>query len=206
MSEDKSEVVIKGKSTSGVKSYILKNNLLPYKCVGKNCLIKHVPVENLKFSLHLDHIDGNSRNNRLSNLRFLCPNCHAETDTYCGKNSDSFYSTTNKKVEDWELVEALRSEKNISDALKAVGLSGGTNYKRCDRLILRYSIEHLLPAPTYCKNERCKKAFAVDRNTKKYCSKECLIESLRQGSIRPVGSSQSCPSCGEDFIVKINNQ
>lgn len=36
--------------------------------------------------LELDHIDGNHSNNELSNLRLLCPNCHALTPTYRGKN------------------------------------------------------------------------------------------------------------------------
>lgn len=30
----------------------------------------------------LDHIDGNSSNHLLSNLRILCPNCHSQTDTF----------------------------------------------------------------------------------------------------------------------------
>ncbi|WP_406106371.1 HNH endonuclease [Streptomyces sp. NBC_01003] len=33
----------------------------------------------------VDHVDGNWRNNRLENLRFLCPNCHSTTDTYRGR-------------------------------------------------------------------------------------------------------------------------
>ena len=32
--------------------------------------------------LDLDHIDGNWKNNLVTNLRFLCPNCHSQTDTY----------------------------------------------------------------------------------------------------------------------------
>jgi hypothetical protein len=35
--------------------------------------------------LELDHIDGNRSNNSLSNLRMLCPNCHAQTETWCKK-------------------------------------------------------------------------------------------------------------------------
>ena len=34
-------------------------------------------------SLHLDHLNGISNDNRLENLRLLCPNCHSQTPTYC---------------------------------------------------------------------------------------------------------------------------
>lgn len=36
----------------------------------------------LNITLELDHIDGNKRNNRRENLRFLCPNCHSQTPTW----------------------------------------------------------------------------------------------------------------------------
>ena len=36
--------------------------------------------------MHLDHKDGNRYNHSLENLRMLCPNCHSQTDTYCGRN------------------------------------------------------------------------------------------------------------------------
>lgn len=37
-------------------------------------------------TLQLDHINGRSNDNRVENLRFLCPNCHAQTETYRGRN------------------------------------------------------------------------------------------------------------------------
>lgn len=40
--------------------------------------------------LELDHINGNKHDNRLFNLRVICPNCHATTETYRGKNIGSY--------------------------------------------------------------------------------------------------------------------
>jgi predicted HNH restriction endonuclease len=31
-------------------------------------------------------VNGDRRDNRLENLRLLCPNCHAQTPTYLGRN------------------------------------------------------------------------------------------------------------------------
>jgi len=39
--------------------------------------------------LELDHKDGNPNNNALENVRLICPNCHAQTATYKGKNMGS---------------------------------------------------------------------------------------------------------------------
>lgn len=40
----------------------------------------------LPLPLDLDHVDGNWKNNDPANLRWLCPNCHSQTDTYAGRN------------------------------------------------------------------------------------------------------------------------
>ena len=42
--------------------------------------------EGRRMSLILDHVNGVSRDNRLENLRIVCPNCAATLDTHCGRN------------------------------------------------------------------------------------------------------------------------
>jgi hypothetical protein len=65
-----------------VRKIIIKDNLIPYEC--SECGISE--WNDKKLALHLDHINGKNGDHRLENLRFLCPNCHSQTDTYTGKN------------------------------------------------------------------------------------------------------------------------
>ena len=37
-------------------------------------------------TLQIDHIDGKKTNNMIENLRYLCPNCHTQTETWGVKN------------------------------------------------------------------------------------------------------------------------
>ncbi len=39
--------------------------------------------------LEVDHVDGNPLNNLIGNLRFLCPNCHSQTETFVNKRRDA---------------------------------------------------------------------------------------------------------------------
>lgn len=69
-------------NTHRLKKYLLEENVFQPVCTSCNLtewLNEPIPLE-------LDHIDGNNTNNEVTNLRLLCPNCHARTDTYRGKN------------------------------------------------------------------------------------------------------------------------
>lgn len=66
-----------------VKNRILKDKLLNYKC--EKCENTGFWM-NTEITLQLDHINGIFNDNRLINLRFLCPNCHSQTSTHCVGN------------------------------------------------------------------------------------------------------------------------
>lgn len=71
-------------SRNVVKSRIIKKNLIPYECD----ICGQKPFWNDKeLVLVLDHINGINNDHRLENLRFLCPNCNSQQETFCGKHN-----------------------------------------------------------------------------------------------------------------------
>lgn len=70
------------------KTYHLKQRLLK-EGLKKNCC-EQCGLTNIwnnkPIAIQLDHINGNSTDHRLENLRMLCPNCHSQTATFAGKN------------------------------------------------------------------------------------------------------------------------
>lgn len=80
-----SEVFVENSTYSrgGIKKRLLRKGIIEYRC-------GLCPTEDTwqgkPLSLHLDHINGVNNDHRVENLRFLCPNCHSQTETYAGKN------------------------------------------------------------------------------------------------------------------------
>ena len=76
------------KFTNGasIKKRLIEAGLLEPRCYGDGCTISEIWLCK-PLSLQLDHVNGIHNDNRISNLRLLCPNCHSQTVTFSGRNS-----------------------------------------------------------------------------------------------------------------------
>ena len=66
-------------SQTQLKRRIREDNLLEYVCSSCGLFPEW---QGRYLTLHLDHINGDNRDGRLDNLRYLCPNCHQQTKTW----------------------------------------------------------------------------------------------------------------------------
>ena len=75
---------------SSYQSFKLKNRLLKVGLLEKRCYMEGCTItdswNNKLINLRLDHINGKNDDNRLENLRLLCPNCDSQLETFCGRN------------------------------------------------------------------------------------------------------------------------
>lgn len=84
------DIVIDSDDTinSRIRRFLLEE--AGYKCQSPTCCVNggwgEVNPRSGRAPLHIDHIDGNAKNNTRENLIVLCPNCHSLTPTFGGLN------------------------------------------------------------------------------------------------------------------------
>ena len=88
-----------------LRGYIERHKVIPYQCNVCGC---NGIWQDGVISLEVHHIDGDNTNNEIENLTYLCPNCHALTDTYRGKNK-AIKAAQNKCVETIDHLPKSRS-------------------------------------------------------------------------------------------------
>jgi hypothetical protein len=137
---------------------LLKENYKEYKC--EQCNNTHwngklIPLE-------LEHCNGNNSDNRLENLKLLCPNCHAQTDFYRGKNKKSH---RNKHREN-NLRPFACDIENTSASSSTSNKWPKIYYCKCNKVIGR-------------KSKTCFRCSVENRETKKP-SREQLIADLEE--------------------------
>jgi Zn finger protein HypA/HybF involved in hydrogenase expression len=68
-----------------IKTHLLKIKLLKENVLENKCAICGLTEwQGKPITLQLHHINGNPNDNNLTNLQLLCPNCHSQTENYCG--------------------------------------------------------------------------------------------------------------------------
>ncbi len=90
-----SEILIKNsphKTSHHLRLRLIKEGLKDNKC--EECGI--TDWNGKPISLELEHVNGDNTDNRLENLKILCPNCHSQTPFFRGKNKISILSEKRK--------------------------------------------------------------------------------------------------------------
>ena len=125
------------------------------RCKNTEWFGKEIPLE-------VHNIDGNRLNNELNNLQLLCPNCHAQTENWKGKNVNH-----KKEITDEQLIEALKNSLSISEALRKVGVNymAKSWFEKARQLMLENNID--FPKREVVQKEKKERK----KRTIKYCSK-----------------------------------
>ena len=185
-----SDILVKDSKVSGkvLKKYLLKNNLIPYKC---SCGLSS-SWNGLPLILQIEHKNGIHTDNRLENLIWLCPNCHSQTPTYCGKNKPKQKKPTHikraKKPIDYEEVKKVyEKEKSLIKVSKFFGVCTKTiktNLKKKGVVFFRKKEKIIkLKCPT-CQTifQRAKNLthFHLKNRSYTFCSRQCSGSYIRK--------------------------
>jgi len=195
---------------SSIRSLELKNRLvnsgmMEYKCSW--CGISEWRDKSL--TLELDHINGINNDNRIDNIRILCPNCHSQTETFRGKNKGKSFQ---KKYTDEQLKNAVIDSETISAVCRKIGLvDKGANIASIRDRIKELGLELLKKTPPAYGIKSPLWNVETNKNSKsiKKCSCGKIIKK----------SSTTCYDCmylrqrkvknrpsHEELIFKIENQ
>lgn len=145
-------------NTNSLKKRLWTAGLKEQKCEKCGCT-EH---------LEMHHINGNPTDNRIENLQILCPNCHANTQNFRGKNIGT--KRKHKLPEELFLTEEEIQERQIKRL----------ESKRLDPKYYKRQIE-----PVYITCPICGKQFKRKEKTNIYCSLECYQQARALDSNRP---------------------
>lgn len=173
---------------SVLRRYVIKNNLIPYRCAICGC----VEWQDRTLSLELDHINGINNDNRIENLRFLCPNCHSQTTTYGSRNqqrNDSEYEITDDLR---NLVEAeYQKRRNIKQVSSALGV--------------RRPVVNRIVSESGLKKSNQKYVIRYDENWNEIARYGSLIETAKQLILNNEVKTKRIKTCTRTIMYNKDN-
>lgn len=159
-----SEILVK--DSTWVSAYALKNRLLKEKIKEYKCeKCGKVEWEGSPISLELHHVNGIKNDLRLENLQLICPNCHALTDNYRGKNIDKI---SKDKID----VNLNKSEEN-KDNFSIEKTINNKKVKVVEIKPKKHKSGQIKICPV------CGKEFTSKKSDQKYCSQICYQEDTK---------------------------
>jgi transposase-like protein len=88
------ELLRRSRNRTNLKARLVEAGLLSLAC--RDCGVAEWRGRTLALELH--HINGDGSDNRLENLTLLCPNCHSQTDSWGGRNTQRAGSATEPRA------------------------------------------------------------------------------------------------------------
>jgi len=132
-------------TSSYLKKRLIKEGLMQERCVS-------CPQTNewngQRLVLVLDHINGDPTDNRLENLRLLCPNCNSQTPTFAGKNVKRAYDkgkridvkTDQNRQTKFEICSSSLARRIANEPITTIAKDFGVSDKAVRKRCLKFGI------------------------------------------------------------------
>lgn len=153
-------------SKTWLRQTLIKKKTIPYICeICKN----DGNWNNKPLALHLDHKNGNREDDNISNLRFLCPNCHGQEPTSHRKKLKS--PLLEFKPQILKMAREGKTKRHILDTLGFA--DAGTNYKTLSKLLDEAGILYHVPRPPKEELE----SLQGEKNINEICKRYAVAQS-----------------------------
>lgn len=183
---------------SYLKWKLFSSGLKQHKCEKCGC----TRWNGEQISLQLHHINGDNTDNRLENLQILCPNCHSQTDNFCGthnienKNSQKHYycRMCGKEIDKTQSLLCDECYDKLSEGIVEFGFvkrNKKDTIRKIESLIKRKhkkgTCEKCGCSTSSPKIKLCSKCYHETRRKVSRPSKEELISLLEKNNFSKVG-------------------